>query len=274
MGIKKYKPTTSGSRFKSSSNFSEITKKKPEKSLTISKKRIDGRDGYGHITVHHRGGGHKRKIRIIDYKRDKYDMEAEVIAIEYDPNRSSHIALLKYKDGEKRYIIQPKGLKTGDKVVSGENVSLEIGNSLPLRRIPSGTPIHNLEFLKKQGGKAVKSAGAYATIMAKEGDFAHVRLPSGEIRKVSLDCYATVGEVGNAEYRMISKGKAGASRYKGRRPSTRGVAKNPIDHPMGGGEGKSSGGRHPTTPWGKITKGLKTRKKKRYSDKYIVKRRK
>jgi len=274
MGIKKYKPTTSGKRFKSSLDFSEITKKKPEKSLTVSKKRTSGRDGYGHVTVRGRGGGSKRKIRIVDYKRNKHNIKAEVKAIEYDPNRSSNIALLEYADTERRYIIHPKGLKPKDKVVSGENVPLEVGNSLPLRNVPSGMPIHNLELIKGQGGKAVKSAGTYCVIMGKEEKYAHVRLPSGEIRRVSLDCYATIGEVGNSEHRVVSLGKAGSSRHRGRRPTTRGVAKNPVDHPMGGGEGKASGGRHPCTPWGKITKGLKTRKKKKYSDKYIVKRRK
>jgi len=274
MGIKKYKPTTPGRRFKSVSGFDEITKKKPEKSLTISKKRISGRDGYGHVTVRHRGGGHKRKIRIIDFKRNKYDVEAQVIAIEYDPNRSSRIALLEYSDGERRYIIHPKGLKVNDRVMSGENAALEIGNCMPLKKIPSGMPIHNLELSRGRGGQIIRSAGSYGSIMAKEGKYAHIRLPSGEIRKVILNCCATIGEIGNSEHRAISIGKAGTSRHMGRRPKVRGVAKNPVDHPMGGGEGKSSGGRHPSTPWGKITKGLKTRKKKKYSDKYIVKRRK
>lgn len=273
MGIKRFKPTTPGQRFKSGPDFKEITKEKPEKSLTLSKERCNGRDNYGHITVRGRGGGHKRKIRIVDYDRDKHDVKAEVIAIEYDPNRSSRLALLEYEDGERKYVLQPKGLKPGDKVISGEIVPLEVGNAMPLRKIPSGIPIHNIELIKGQGGKVAKSAGSSGIIMAKEGNVAHARLPSGEVRRVSLDCYATVGEVGNVEHRVSSKGKAGSSRHRGRRPKTRGVAKNPVDHPMGGGEGRSSGGRHPTTPWGKITKGLKTRKRKKYSDKYIVKRR-
>ncbi len=273
MGIKKHKPTTPSLRWTTTSSFEEITKNKPEKSLLLPKKRCSGRNVHGHVTVRHRGGGHKRKIRIIDFKREKRDMPGEVIAIEYDPNRSARIALVKYTDEEKRYIICPKDLKVGNIIEASENANLNPGCALPLRNIPSGIPIHNVELFKNQGATCVRAAGTSTTIMAKEEKFAHVKLPSGEIRKIDLNCFATVGEVGNLEHRTLSKGKAGRSRWLGIRPSVRGVAQNPVDHPMGGGEGKSSGGRHPCTPWGKITKGLKTRKKHKASDKYIVKRR-
>ena len=227
---------------------------------------------YGRITSRHRGGGHKRNLRIIDFKRDKHDIPAKVIAIEYDPNRTSRIALLEYQDSERRYIICPDGLKVGDTVMSGRSVEIKVGNSLPMENIPLGIPVYSIEMQKGQGGKIARSAGNMAVIMAKEKGFAHIRMPSTEIRLIRLDCFACIGQVGNIEHDSIQIGKAGRSRHMGRRPYSRGVAKNPVDHPMGGGEGKSSGGRHPTTPWGKITKGLRTRKTKR-SDKRILKRR-
>jgi len=272
MAIKKYKPTTPTARWTSVSKFDQITKDKPEKSLTRSLKRTGGRNVYGRITARGIGGGHKRRLRIVDFKRDKYDVPGNVVAIEYDPNRSSRIALIQYKDGEKRYIIAPLDLRVGDEVMSSKNAELKTGNTLPLRNIPPGISIHNIELYKGRGGQIVRSAGSLAQISAKEGDYAHVKLPSGEVRLINLDCLATIGQVGNTDHENISLGKAGRSRYLGRVPLSRGVVKNPHDHPMGGGEGKSSGGRQPTTPWGKATKGLKTRKRK-FSDKYIVKRR-
>jgi len=273
MGTRKYKPTTSTLRWTQRSDFDGISKKKPEKSLVYTKKRTGGRSNTGRITSRRRGGGHKQKIRIIDYRRDKFDVEAKVLRVEYDPNRSARIALLRYADGEKRYIICPSGLKAGDGIVSGENVDIKVGNATPLRNIQAGIPIYNIELKKGKGGQMVRGAGTSAIIMAKEAPYAHLRLPSGEVRLVDLGCYATIGQVGNMEHESRSIGKAGRSRHLGIRPASRGVVKNPIDHPMGGGEGKSSGGRHPTTPWGKPTKGFKTRKAK-HSDKYIVKRRK
>lgn len=275
MGVKKYKPTTPSRRGMSYYDFSEITKKRPERRLLVPLKKSGGRNMYGRITIRHRGGGHKRNWRIIDFKRNKYDMAARVVAIEYDPNRTARIALLEYGDGEKRYIICPHGLRVGDDVVStmAGNAEIKVGNAIPLRHIPPGIPVYNIELHKGSGGVIARSAGESALIMAKEGGLAHLRLPSGEIRLVNLDCLATVGQVGNIDHDTLMIGKAGRSRHMGKRPYSRGVAKNPVDHPMGGGEGKSSGGRHPTTPWGKITKGLKTRKSK-LSDKYIVKRRK
>ena len=273
MGIKKYKPTTSTRRWTTGPSFEEITKKKPEKALTFIKKRSGGRNNAGRITTRHIGGGHKRKIRIIDFKREKLDAPARVVAVEYDPNRSARIALLQYTDGEKRYIIAPLGLFVNDQIVAGENVDMKIGNATCLRNIPPGTPIYNIELKRGKGGQLVRSAGSSAIIMAKEEPFAHVKLPSGEVRLISLSCFATIGQVGNVEHESVMLGSAGRSRHLGIRPSTRGVAMNPHDHPHGGGEGKSSGGRHPSTPWGKATKGLKTRKTKP-SDKYIVKRRK
>lgn len=273
MGMKKYKPETPGTRWATGYDFKEITTSKPEKSLTATLKKSGGRNVYGRITIRGRGGGHKRKYRIIDFKRDKHDMPASAISIEYDPNRSSRIALLQYTDGERRYIICPLGLKVGDEVVSGGNVEIKVGNSMPLASIPPGIPIHNIELRKGTGGIIARSAGNACSILAKEGKFAHVKLPSGEIRLIKIDCYATIGQVGNVERDTMSLGKAGRSRHRGRCPLSRGVVKNPVDHPMGGGEGKSSGGRHPTTPWGKPTKGLKTRKSKP-SDQYIIKRRK
>ncbi|OGW75167.1 MAG: 50S ribosomal protein L2 [Omnitrophica bacterium RBG_13_46_9] len=271
MAIKKYKPTSPGIRWANAYTFEEITKKHPEKNLTVALKKTGGRNVYGRITSRHRGGGHKRRWRIIDFKRDKRDIPAKVIAVEYDPNRTARIALLEYKDSERRYIICPDGLKVGDEVMSSRDAEIKVGNSLPLDKIPLGIPIFNIELEAGRGAKIARSAGNTSVIMAKEKGFAHVKMPSGEIRLIKLDCCACIGQVGNIEHEALSLGKAGRSRHLGRRPYSRGVAKNPVDHPMGGGEGKSSGGRHPTTPWGKITKGLKTRKRKR-SDKYILKR--
>ena len=273
MSIKKYKPTTSTLRWTAGAGFEELTKKKPEKGLLYIKKRTGGRGNTGRITVRHRGGGHKRKIRIVDFKRQKLDVPARVMAIEYDPNRSARLALLEYTDGERRYIVAPLGLRAKDQIVSGNSVDIKIGNACPLRNIPAGTPIYNIELKKGKGGQIVRGAGTSAIIMAKEGSSAHVKLPSGEVRLIGLDCFATIGQVGNVEHEGMRLGKAGKSRHLGIRPSVRGVVMNPHDHPHGGGEGKSSGGRHPVTPWGKGTKGLKTRKQK-HSDKYIVKRRK
>lgn len=273
MAIKKYKPITPARRWGDGYKFEEITKRKPEKRLTVTLKKTGGRNLYGRITSRHRGGGHKRKWRVLDFTRDKRDITARVIAIEYDPNRTARIALLEYTDGEKRYIVCPDGLKVGDEVMASSNAEVKVGNAMPLENIPLGIPIHNIEMQTGRGAKIARSAGMLAVIAAKEKGFAHIKMPSGEVRLVKLGCFATIGQVGNIEHDTISIGKAGRSRYLGVRPFSRGVVKNPVDHPMGGGEGKSSGGRHPSTPWGKITKGLKTRKKKA-SDRYIVKRRK
>lgn len=277
MGLKKFKPTTPSRRGMSGPDFSEITKTKPEKSLIMPLKKTGGRNAYGRLTVRHHGGGHKRLLRIIDFKRDLFDMPAKVIAIEYDPNRSSRIALLEYENKLKRYIIAPLGLKVGDDIVSSNSKDVEIktGNCLLLRNIPSGTLIHNIEIAKGKGGQIVRSAGSSAQIMAKEGDFAHIKLPSGEVRLISLDCRATIGQIGNVEHEAIVIGKAGRSRWLGIRPTVRGLAMNPVDHPHGGGEGKSGQGNpHPVTPWGQPTKGYRTRNPNRYSNKFIVKRRK
>lgn len=273
MGIRKLKPTSPGRRFQTVSDFAEVTTDKPEKSLLAPLKKTGGRNNTGRITAWQRGGGHKRRYRIIDFKRDKYDVPAKVRSIEYDPNRSAYIALLVYADGEKRYILAPQNLIVGDPVVSGESTDVRPGNAMKMRNIPMGTNIHNIELKEGKGGQMVRSAGGYAQLMAKEGDYAHLRLPSGEIRLVRQDCMATIGEISNPQHEFISKGKAGRNRWLGRRPNVRGVAMNPVDHPMGGGEGKSSGGRHPCTPWGVPTKGFKTRKKNKNSDRYIVKRR-
>ena len=274
MAVKKYKPTSPGRRFQTVSSFEEITATRPEPSLLVSLKKSGGRNNLGRVTSRHRGGGHKRYYRIIDFKRDKDGVPAKVATIEYDPNRSARIALLHYVDGEKRYILAPDGLRVGSTIVSGSTVDITVGNALPLRNIPPGTPIHNVELKKGKGAQMVRSAGSSAVIMAKEKNYAQVRLPSGEVRLVHLDCKATIGVVGNSDHKNISIGKAGRSRWLGRRPKVRGVAMNPIDHPHGGGEGRSSGGRHPVTPWGVPTKGYKTRKKGKPSDKYIVKKRK
>jgi len=273
MGVRTYKPTSPGRRFGSVSDFAEITRKRPEKSLTTPLKKHGGRNAHGRITCRHRGGGHKRLYRKIDFRRDKDDMNARVIAIEYDPNRSARIALLEYEDGERRYILAPRGLEVGATVVSGESVAAEVGNCTTLRNIPPGVAIHNIELRKGCGGVIVRSAGTSATLSAKEGKYAHVTLPSGEVRRVLLDCRATVGQVGNLEHMSIVIGKAGRKRWMGIRPTVRGVAQNPVAHPMGGGEGRSSGGRHPCSPWGKPAKGGKTRSPRALSNKYIIRRR-
>ncbi len=272
MGVKINKPTSPGRRFQSSSTFEEITRKRPEKSLLRSLKKSGGRNSRGRITVRHRGGGHKRKYRVVDFKRDKDGIPARIASIEYDPNRGANIALLHYADGEKRYILATHKSKVGDKVMSGTGSEIRPGNALPLREIPMGTNIHNIELNAGHGGQLARSAGNYARLMAKEGKYAQVKLPSGEVRMVLQDCKATIGQVGNLDHENISIGKAGRNRWVGKRPRVRGVAMNPVDHPHGGGEGKSSGGRHPVTPWGVPTKGFKTRVKKA-SDKLIVKRR-
>lgn len=274
MAIRKLKPNTPGTRSMSISEFDEITKSTPEKSLTTSLKKSGGRNSNGRITSRHRGGGHKRKYRIIDFKRNKSGIPAKVFSIEYDPNRSARIALLHYADGEKRYILAPDGLKVGDKVMAGEGAEIRAGNALKIKDIPLGSFIHNVEMKPGKGGQIGRSAGMAIQLMAKEGNYAQLKLPSGEVRLISLECMATYGVVGNSDHENISLGKAGRSRWLGRRPQTRGVAMNPVDHPMGGGEGKSSGGGHPVSPWGQPAKGLKTRKKKNPSDKYIIKRRK
>jgi large subunit ribosomal protein L2 len=273
MGIKKVKPTSPGRRFQTYDTFEEITKTTPEKSLLQPLHKSGGRNVYGRVTAWQRGGGHKRHYRVIDFKRDKIGIPARVASIEYDPNRSARIALLHYVDGEKRYILAPQDLKVNDMVEAGPAADIKPGNCLPLRNMPLGTQVHNIELRAGQGGQIVRSAGGYAQLMAKEGSYAQIKLPSGEVRKVLLDCRATVGQVGNLQHEKVSYGKAGRKRWLGKRPHTRGVAMNPVDHPMGGGEGKSSGGRHPCSPWGMPSKGYKTRKKKP-SDRLIVKRRK
>jgi large subunit ribosomal protein L2 len=273
MGIKTFKPTTPSLRFTSVSTFEEITKKTPERALLRPLPKSGGRNNLGKTTSRFRGGGHKRRYRVIDFKRDKREIAAKVAAIEYDPNRSARIALLHYLDGDKRYILAPVGLQVGDTVVAGENAEFRVGNAMPLRNIPVGTTVHNVELRFGRGGQLGRSAGCAVQLMAREGDHAQLRLPSGEVRKVRAECYATVGQVGNLDHENVSIGKAGRNRWRGWRPHVRGVAMNPVDHPMGGGEGKSSGGRHPTSPWGQKAKGLKTRKKRKPSSKYIIKRR-
>jgi len=257
-----------------SADFSELTVSQPEKSLVRPLKKSGGRNSQGRMTVRHKGGGHKRRYRVIDFKRDKHGVPAKVVSIEYDPNRTARIAMLQYVDGEKRYILAPLGIKVGDVLSSGPDAEVKAGNALPLSQIPMGIPIHNLELTPGKGAQMVRSAGGSATMIAKEGNFARIRFPSGEIRLIHINCMATVGQLGNVEHEGISLGKAGRARWLGRRPRVRGVAMNPVDHPHGGGEGKSSGGRHPSTPWGKPTKGYKTRKVKKASDKYIVAKRK
>ncbi|BFN37684.1 50S ribosomal protein L2 [Fidelibacter multiformis] len=274
MPIKTYKPHTPGLRTKTTLDFSHLTKKEPEKKLLKANPSSGGRNSKGRISVRRRGGGQKRQYRIIDFKRNKFNIPAKIVALEYDPNRSADIALLQYADGEKRYILAPLGLKVGDQVISGEDVAIKVGNSLPLSKIPSGTIVHNIEMKPGKGGQIARGAGAAAQIMAKEGKYVTLKLPSGEMRMILDRCYATVGEIGNKEHANVSLGKAGRKRWLGQRPKVRGVAMNPIDHPMGGGEGKTSGGGHPRTPWGKPTKGYKTRKKNKGSDKHIVARRK
>ncbi|MBU4477512.1 MAG: 50S ribosomal protein L2 [Candidatus Omnitrophica bacterium] len=274
MGIKRYKPTTPGMRWRTGADFSEITKTKPEKSLTKALKKSGGRNAQGRITCRHRGGGHKRRYRIIDFKRDKRDMPAKVLSIEYDPNRSSRIALVQYADNEKRYIVAPMDLRVNDEIMSGENVEIKSGNAMPIKNIPMGTFIHNIELVPGNGAIFVRSAGVSAQVMAKEGKYAHVKMPSGEIRLIAVGCYAVIGQVGNPDHEAISLGKAGRTRWLGIRPTVRGVAMNPVDHPHGGGEGKAGQGNpHPVSPWGQPSKGYRTRKGKKMSNKFIVKRR-
>ena len=275
MPVRKLKPATPATRFYSVSSFDEITRLKPEKSLIAPLKKSGGRTSDGHVTARHRGGGHKRRYRVIDFKRDKAGVPAKVTSIEYDPNRSARIALLHYADGEKRYIVSPEGLKVGETLESGENAEIKVGNALPHRSIPVGTFVHNVELKPKKGAQLARSAGAYAQLLAKEGTYGQLRLPSGEIRNVLQECMATIGVTSNIEHENIRLGKAGRSRWLGRRPQSRGVVMNPVDHPHGGGEGKSpQGNPHPVSPWGMHTKGRKTRKMSKGSDKYIVKRRK
>lgn len=273
MGIKKFKPTSPSRRHKTGADFSEVTTAKPHKKLLKGKSACSGRGNTGRITVRFRGGGHKRKLREIDFKRQKDGVPAKVATIEYDPNRSARIALLHYFDGEKRYILAPIGMKVGDQVVAGEGGDIRSGNHMPLKNIPLGTQIHNIELRPKKGGQLVRSAGTGAQLVAKEGAYGTVRMPSGETRLIALECSATIGQVGNKEHELIKIGKAGKSRWLGRRPHNRGVTMNPVDHPHGGGEGRTSGGRHPVSPWGQPTKGHRTRKNKR-TNKMIIKRRK
>ncbi len=271
--VKKVKPTSPGRRFQAYSTYAEVTCREPEKSLLKPLRKKGGRNVNGRITARHRGGGHKRHYRVIDFKRDKVDIPAKVATIEYDPNRSARIALLHYVDGEKRYILAPLNLKVGDTVLSSENADIQPGNTLPLANIPLGTHIHNIELRLGKGGQIVRSAGTYAQLMAKENRYALIKLPSGEVRMVLLNCRATIGQLGNVIHENIALGKAGRKRWLGKRPKVRGVAMNPVDHPMGGGEGRSSGGRHPCSPWGVPTKGFKTRDKRKKSSRLIVKRR-
>jgi len=273
MAVRKLKPTSAGRRFQTVADFEEITRDRPEKSLTEGLPRKSGRNHHGSITSRRRGGGVKRLYRIIDFKRDKPGVPALVAHIEYDPNRTARIALLHYADGEKRYILAPVGIRQGDSLVAGEGADIKPGNAMQMQRIPVGTVIHNVELVPGKGGQMCRAAGAYAQLVAKEGHYALLRLPSGEVRKVLSACTATIGQVGNVTHENISIGKAGRNRWLNRRPKVRGVAMNPIDHPLGGGEGRSSGGRHPVTPWGKPTKGYKTRDRKKLSTRLIVKRR-
>jgi large subunit ribosomal protein L2 len=272
MGIKKLTPTSPARRYQTYLINDDLTTDQPHKPLLVSKQRTNGRNNLGKMTVRHRGGGHKRHYRLIDFKRDKFGIPGKVATIEYDPNRSARIALVNYADGEKRYIIAPVGLQVGQSIMSGPEADILAGNALPIKNIPLGTQIHNIELRPGKGGQMARSAGSFAQLVAKEGDVAQLRLPSGEIRRVSVNCMATVGQVGNTEHENVSIGKAGRTRWKGVRPTVRGVAMNPVDHPHGGGEGKTSGGRNPVTPWGQPTRGYKTRNNKR-TDKFIVKRR-
>jgi len=272
MAIKTYRPVTPSRRFITTLTNEELTTDKPHKPLTKIKLRTGGRRNAGDITIWHRGGGHKRKLRIIDFKRDKVGVPGKVVSIEYDPNRSARIALVAYLDGDKRYILQPVGLQVGQKIVSGPEADILVGNALPLRNIPAGTTVHNLELKPGKGAQMVRSAGGSAQLVAKEGDYALVKLPSGETRKVLIDCMATIGQIGNVDHENVAIGKAGRNRWLGKKPVNRGVAMNPVDHPHGGGEGKTSGGRHPVTPWGQPTRGYKTRNNKRTNE-FIVSRR-
>ncbi|HVM62220.1 MAG TPA: 50S ribosomal protein L2 [Verrucomicrobiae bacterium] len=277
MGLKNYRPLTPSLRWTILPDFSEVTKHKPETKLTWAKRKTGGRNNLGRMTARGIGGGHKRRHRVIDFKRDKIGMEATVEAIEYDPNRSARIALLKYKDGEKRYILAPIGLAVGAKVMSGPDAELAVGNALPLRKIIPGMPIHNIELHRGRGGQICRSAGMAAQITASEGEFVTVKMPSGEVRLISRECFATIGQVGNTDHMNVSLGKAGRTRWLGHRGISRGMARNPVDHPMGGGQGKSKGGggwHHPCSPWGKLAKGGKSRRKKKYSDTFILQRRK
>ncbi len=274
MGIRTYRPYTPGRRQANVADFAEITKTEPEKSLTVYKHRVKGRNNRGVVTCRHRGGGHKKLYRIIDFKRDKRNIPAKVAAIEYDPNRNARIALLFYQDGEKRYILHPVGLKVGDTIVAGPDAPYEVGNALPLNKIPLGTEVHNVELYPGRGGQIVRSAGAVAQVVAKEGQYVTIKLPSGEVRMIRHECYATIGQVGNLDHRNISLGKAGRTRHRGRRPAVRGSVMNPVDHPHGGGEGRAPVGRsRPMTPWGKPALGVKTRKRKKASTALIVRRR-
>ncbi|MGH7558331.1 MAG: 50S ribosomal protein L2 [Gemmatimonadota bacterium] len=273
MGIKKFKPVTPSARFRTVHDRSKLSKGEPERSLLEPIRKSGGRNSDGHITSRRRGGGHKRRYRRIDFKRDKLGVPGKVATIEYDPNRSANIALIHYADGEKRYILAPSGLTEGNVIEAGPDSDVKIGNSLPLSRIPLGTTIHNVELKPGKGGQLARAAGAGVQLVAREGNFVLLRLPSTELRRVHGVCRATIGQVGNLDHENVSLGKAGAKRWRGRRPEVRGVAMNPVDHPLGGGEGKASGGRHPVTPWGKPTKGYKTRKKRKASSRYIVRRR-
>ncbi len=272
MAIKLFNPTTPSRRFITQLDFSELTKKRPEKRLVEGKRSTGGRNSLGRITSRFRGGGHKRKYRIIDFNRDKREVPGKVAALEYDPNRTARIALINYKDGEKRYMIACNGMKVGDSVVASETADIQVGNALPLKKIPAGTTVHNLEIRPGDGGRLVRSAGAMAQLLGFEKGYAQLRMPSGELRIVNEDCWATIGQVGNLEHENVVIGKAGRMRWLGFRPHNRGVSMNPVDHPLGGGEGKSSGGRHPVTPWGKKCKGLKTRNSKR-TNRFVIKRR-
>ncbi len=275
MPVKKYKPVTPSMRFRTGYTFEEITTDKPEKSLLRPIRKTAGHNNTGRITCRHRGGGHRRHYRIIDFKRNKFDIPAKVASIEYDPNRTARIALLHYVDGEKRYILAPDGLKVGDKVLSGmKEVEIKVGNTMPLDKIPLGSFVHNIELKSGRGGQIARSAGTYGQVVAKDGNYVHVKMPSNDVHHIRKECLATIGQVSNTDHNLIQLGKAGRKRWLGIRPTVRGVVMNPVDHPMGGGEGKSSGGRHPVSPWGKPAKGGKTRKRNKYSDKYIVKSKK
>jgi large subunit ribosomal protein L2 len=273
MPVKTFRPLTPSTRYITVASFDEITKSKPEKKLVFTRKKTGGRNVYGRVTSRGRGQGHKQKIRNVDFKRNKHGIQASVLAIEYDPIRTARLALLEYSDGEKRYILAPNGLKIGATLMSGADAPAEIGNSLPLRTVPIGQAIHNLELTAGKGGQIVRSAGTSATLMSRDEGYAQVRLPSGEIRKINHNCYATIGQVGNSEHENVVLGKAGRARHRGIRPLTRAVAKNPVDHPMGGGAGKTSGGGHPVTPWGVVTKGYRTRPKRKHSNRFILVRR-
>ena len=273
MGLKAHKPYTPSRRHMVLSDFADVTKSKPERSLVKGKKSMAGRNSAGRISVRHKGGGHKRRYRLIDFKREKYGIPAKVAAIEYDPNRSARIALLHYADGEKRYIVAPAGLAVGSSIMSGPDAEPSVGNALPLSNIPVGTSVHNIELIAGRGAQLVRSAGTSAQLMSREDEFAHIKMPSGEIRLIRTNCYATIGRVGNVDHNNIVMGKAGRKRWLGVRPTVRGVAMNPVDHPMGGGEGRTSGGGHPQSPWGLLAKGKRTRDKHKATNKYIVERR-